>query len=660
MSITIPSVPYTLQTTTFTGPQIYYVSPTGNNSNNGLSSAKPWKTITKVNASSFNPGDHILFQGGQTFTGAIVCPSAGTPSAPIVFGSYGNGRATISSGTSTGFSSTNQSGITIRDLIFTGTSSTNNGIIFATLDSNVYTNIAIINCTISAYGYNGIYIVTGGVSTGNYQDVLVQGTTVHHCADQNTSDGNHNNGININAQGTGHVNVQVLGCVVHHCPGGAGTGGGGNGIGLFVVTNGLIANCLVHDNGSSANLGGSGPSGIVVIYSTNVVVANCEVYSQSTANGIDGNGIDIDGACSNCSMVDCYTHDNFGAGLMLFNFSGQTWDRNSIINCVSVNDGAGGAGAANPTGIYVARGASTDVMTNAVVSGCSVYQSQANTDVVRIGSAGGNSNLNVKIVGNTFNATSATSIFCPNNPTNVVFSGNRYYANATGSNISWNGTAYTSIADWNAATGQEASGVFPQRFLSPLNVGPAQYSTVLLDSAPGIIQSVSNTITQGWQQTLFGTGNHNSGTSLVFAKTRATSPSTSTALQSGDGIGGIVAFGADGSGYVPVGFASYTVDGSVSAGVVPAGFVINTGSGGYGTEHFRVSSLGSTIAGGSGSALNTTATDGFLYIPTCAGPPTGTPTSFTGRVAMVYDTSNNKFYIYNGGWKGGTNPGTFT
>lgn len=60
------------------------------------------------------------------------------------------------------------------------------------------------------------------------------------------------------------------------------------------------------------------------------------------------------------------------------------------------------------------------------------------------------------------------------------------------------------------------------------------------------------------------------------------------------------------------------------------------------------------------SALSTPATDGFLYIPSCAGTPSGTPTAQTGRVPMIYDTTNNKFYIYNSGWKGGTTPGAFT
>jgi hypothetical protein len=69
------------------------------------------------------------------------------------------------------------------------------------------------------------------------------------------------------------------------------------------------------------------------------------------------------------------------------------------------------------------------------------------------------------------------------------------------------------------------------------------------------------------------------------------------------------------------------------------------------TEAARITSSGNVVAGGS-VALATTATDGFLYVPTCAGTPTGTPTSITGMAPIVVNTTNNKLYFYSGGaWR---------
>jgi hypothetical protein len=76
------------------------------------------------------------------------------------------------------------------------------------------------------------------------------------------------------------------------------------------------------------------------------------------------------------------------------------------------------------------------------------------------------------------------------------------------------------------------------------------------------------------------------------------------------------------------------------------------GSGGANiTERARITSTGNVVAGGS-VALATTATDGFLYVPTCAGTPTGVPTAITGMAPIVVNTTNNKLYFYSGGaWR---------
>lgn len=72
-------------------------------------------------------------------------------------------------------------------------------------------------------------------------------------------------------------------------------------------------------------------------------------------------------------------------------------------------------------------------------------------------------------------------------------------------------------------------------------------------------------------------------------------------------------------------------------------------SGGTLVQAFRIDSSSNVVLGT--AALATTATSGFLYIPTCAGAPTGVPTANTGRVPIIFDTTNNKLCIYNGAWK---------
>jgi hypothetical protein len=67
-------------------------------------------------------------------------------------------------------------------------------------------------------------------------------------------------------------------------------------------------------------------------------------------------------------------------------------------------------------------------------------------------------------------------------------------------------------------------------------------------------------------------------------------------------------------------------------------------------ERARIDSSGNVVI--NTAAIATTATDGFLYVPTCAGTPTGTPTTYTGRAPIVVNTTNNKLYFYSGGaWR---------
>ena len=82
---------------TFSGS--YYVDWTsGNDSNNGYSSETAWKTINKVNISTFAAGDSILFNKGNTWRETLTVPSSGSAGNVITFGAYGTGINPIISG----------------------------------------------------------------------------------------------------------------------------------------------------------------------------------------------------------------------------------------------------------------------------------------------------------------------------------------------------------------------------------------------------------------------------------------------------------------------------------------------------------------------------------------------------------------------------------
>ena len=70
----------------------------GSDGNNGTSTATPWLTINKVNTSTFNPGDSILFESTCTWREQLTVPSSGSAGSPITFGAYGTGAQPIISG----------------------------------------------------------------------------------------------------------------------------------------------------------------------------------------------------------------------------------------------------------------------------------------------------------------------------------------------------------------------------------------------------------------------------------------------------------------------------------------------------------------------------------------------------------------------------------
>jgi len=70
----------------------YYVDAArGNDAASGLGKARAWRSLDRVNRTTFRPGDRILLRAGQRWRGQLWPKGSGSPGAPITVDSYGAG-----------------------------------------------------------------------------------------------------------------------------------------------------------------------------------------------------------------------------------------------------------------------------------------------------------------------------------------------------------------------------------------------------------------------------------------------------------------------------------------------------------------------------------------------------------------------------------------
>ncbi len=76
----------------------YVDAALGNDAQNGLTALTAWKSLDKINATVFEPGDSILFKSGQTWTGQLKPKGTGASDNPIKISLYGGSAKPIISG----------------------------------------------------------------------------------------------------------------------------------------------------------------------------------------------------------------------------------------------------------------------------------------------------------------------------------------------------------------------------------------------------------------------------------------------------------------------------------------------------------------------------------------------------------------------------------
>ena len=451
----------------------YYISNTGLNTNDGLSKTSTWKDATNIPTKVVS-GDTILFQGGQTFTTGTTSISAGIPGTTFntvvkitsanandpakltVFSSYGTGKATIKS-TSTsvcGFVGVDVQGVKLSNLIFVGPNTQkylNDGVLFLTqgLTGKKYKGITLTGLEVSKFGGCGIdffaftdwYSVT---AKDGFRDVLIDSCSVSGCRE---------NGIQFSAGDITsfyqHANLTIRNTVSYDNPGHPNLKAHkGSGLLISHIDTVLIERSAAYGNGT-LNKTTMGPGGIWVYCANKALIQYCESYKNDCGTGADGLGFDLDGGVTNSTVQYCYSHDNAGAGYLLGDYGVGThpWTNNTVRYCISINDARKNN---SPITLFTASGVNWDGLK---FYNNTIYATPSATNYTSVKSVFqmtnyGSSMKGIECYNNIFQTTDGLplinipSVFVSSNP---KFIGNLYWTTGGAFKITY-GSVYNSLS----------------------------------------------------------------------------------------------------------------------------------------------------------------------------------------------------------------------
>lgn len=346
----------------------YFVSPAGDDARPGSAPATAWRTLERANRHVYAAGDRLLLEGGAIFSGGLAIKPlrADRADQPAVISSYGTGRATIAARSGPGLQLLNVAHLTVSELILTGTwdaaaqsGSTAAGLVlFTDLPGAVQLGgVTIAGCEIKGFKAGGIVIDSrppDGSASG-FHDLTISRCVIHD-----------NGHVGISSTGPAvppgsadyaHAALRIEHTIVHHNLGLRDFGNhSGDGIVLGQVDGGVIEHCVAYQNGALNNHVAAGPCGIWAWDSRDLVIQFNESHHNSSGPGTaDGAGFDLDGGCTGCVLQHNYSHDNRGAGFLVYEFGTiRAPNRGNVVRYnLSVDDSAG---CDQYAGIYVGDG----------------------------------------------------------------------------------------------------------------------------------------------------------------------------------------------------------------------------------------------------------------------------------------------------------------
>ena len=329
----------------------YYVSQSsGNDSWTGLAASRkgnrgPWKTLAKASTMNYVAGDRILLKCGDTWDEELRPKGSGTPSKPIVIGSYGEGTKPIIDRQDynqdrVGIRLVDQEGYKIVGLEFarcmTG--------IYAEYPDNTSTKkyVWIEDCYFRdslKYGNYKTYPTPRNIGLGicffSYErdkrivleDIMIKNCVFRRLASAvwTNSPDNFNKGASF-VYNFGNMNFED--CLFEE--------GYQWQQGIRGVDKGSMRNCVTVDIGRGFRAW-NGVAGSMFFRCKDWVFEDCEWGFVSIGLGSgDGESFDFEGNCNDMTMRDCLFHDTDGPGFLLCCYASD-WNAHTGIrmeNCV--------------------------------------------------------------------------------------------------------------------------------------------------------------------------------------------------------------------------------------------------------------------------------------------------------------------------------------
>ncbi|MGW6026711.1 right-handed parallel beta-helix repeat-containing protein [Streptomyces sp. NPDC055099] len=435
----------------------YYVSPRGDDQNDGSSPEQAWRSLARAERVALEPGDRLLLEGGARFTGTVTLGSAeaGRADRPVVVGSYGDGRATVDAEGSPGISVHNTAGVEIRDLKVTGdhASYARDGGINLYADrpgGGKLTGVLVSDVTVSGFQ---VGIAVGGVEKGNgFKDVTIRQAKLH---------GNKDAGLltygpefEPSRPAYAHQDFDISHVDAYRNTGDSDADDRhtGDGIILGAVRDATVRDSRAHDNGStSSGKAPSGPVGIWAYDAKDVLLEHNTAYRNHTGSKVDGAGFGFDENVSDSTMQYNLAFHNDGPGFYAYTRKANGTHKDNTIRYNLTSDDGRKLPRFGGLAVY-----------GHDVRDLRIYQNTVVMTALEDGRSGPALRLmdgerGVTVRNNTFVTDGSPLALVDQGLTarNALVQGNNYRAPQGQWTVQWGDHAYTGLAAWRAATGQE-------------------------------------------------------------------------------------------------------------------------------------------------------------------------------------------------------------